>query len=105
MCDPEVQVDEGTIEPMAEAPSTPEDSTPREIVSMSPVQTEIAFDAQPRADHRRPRLMVEVDALRHELVVAMPPVEPGHVYVRPIGGGTAVLIPVDRVRLLGFMVD
>jgi ParB family chromosome partitioning protein len=105
MRDPEVQVDEGTIEPMAEAPSTPEDSTPREVVSTTPVQTEIAFDAQPRAVDRRPKLMVELDALRHELVVDMPPVEPGHVYVRPIGGGTAVLISVDRVRLLGFMLD
>lgn len=49
------------------------------------------------------RIHVAFEGLDCELVVSDAPDQPGHMYVRPLKGGTRMLAPVSSLKLLGFL--
>ncbi|MGY0196079.1 ParB/RepB/Spo0J family partition protein [Leptothrix sp. BB-4] len=87
---------------------------PTALISNSPAQLEFDLmnsNVAARADQGRPttpgpvKLMVEKAGERFELVVDVHPAEPGHMYIRRIGGPEPLLVAVEGLALLGFMVD
>jgi ParB family chromosome partitioning protein len=56
-----------------------------------------------RVQHSDKRIHVEFDGQDYQLVVSVAPDQPGHVYVRPLGGGPRRLAPASALKLLGFV--
>lgn len=48
-------------------------------------------------------LCAHLDGAVMSILVVDPPPEPGHVYVRPVGGGERTCVDAARLRLLGFI--
>jgi hypothetical protein len=71
--------------------------------SPSPTRAEKRVDAKTPPRTKTARLAVDLQGCRFELVVDRNPGRPGEVFVKPMQGGAQKSVPVENVRLVGFV--